>query len=45
MTSPPKISVERLQAWSGALVLLLLVGALNLAARLATRARFSDPSR
>ncbi len=33
------------QAWSGALVLLLLVGALNLAARLATRARFADPSR
>lgn len=33
------------QAWSGALVLLILVGLLNLAARLATRARFADPSR
>jgi phosphate transport system permease protein len=33
------------QAWTAALVLLLLVGLLNLVARLATRARFDDPSR
>ena len=33
------------QAWSAALVLLLLVGTLNLVARLATRARFADSAR